>query len=192
MSQITILKFFNTAMSNIQSNYSSYGFVVERDLVWTIQKQLSKLITENGMPYMVYNDYPIEKGERRSKSVDLAVIQNRVKHTDILNRKNSVELAIEFKFEPSKKRNDICRHKLPVVYWNSIIEDIKRVNRFTESNTVNIGIAVFVDEYGRYRNEKNYPITAQSKWIDWGNLGTDVYNVSLLYTESHSERMNIK
>lgn len=176
MADITIL--FKESMEWVNSNYTQFGFVMERDFVWTIQKHLSKAVKDNGLPFVVFNDYPIEKGTNRSKSVDLAVVSKGVNHIDILNGNACAEFISEFKFEPSAKRTDIFRHKLPVVFWSAVIEDINRIKRFTQNNVTKTGVAVFVDEFGRYKKSSS-PIDYYSKW---GSYKTNIFNISVLWT----------
>lgn len=176
-----IIELFKESIEWVRANYTGFGFVVERDFVWTVQKHLSNAIIEKGLPFTVFNDYPIEKGTNRSKSVDLAVISKGITHTDILGGNAYAEFVAEFKFEPSKKRPDICTHKLPVVIWKEAIEDIHRIKRFTEKGTAKAGIAIFVDEYGRFKKDC-YSTDHYSEWIDWGSYNTDILNVSLLWT----------
>jgi len=175
------LDLFKESMEWVRASYTDFGFIIERDFVWTIQKYLSMKIQENALPYAVFNDYPIEKGTHRSKSVDLAVIRKGITHTDILSGKSCAELVVEFKFEPSMKRVDICTHKLPVVFWDTVNEDIDRIKRFTENGIAKAGVAVFIDEYGRYKKD-SYPINHYSKWLDWGSYNTDKFSISVLWT----------
>lgn len=173
---------FFEVISEIKRNYPDFGFYMERDLVWTIQKMLLHRITKNNLPYNVYNDYPIEKGERRSKSVDLAVVGRGIDYHDILDQKVSAELVVEFKFEPSRMRKDICTHRLPVVFWSEVVEDINRVKRFFSHNKAKSAIAVFIDEYGRNRNKSSDIFEVPNMWEEWGSYNTSMYNISVLIT----------
>ena len=89
---------FENAIAWLKDNYGQFQFFVERDLVWTVQTYLFSQIKEYGLPYRVFNDYPILPGNRRSLCADLA----------ILNTDSLVEVAAEFKYEPSHTRGDIC------------------------------------------------------------------------------------
>jgi hypothetical protein len=64
-----VIDLFYDALNLIKCSYPSYGFIVKRDLVWTVQKHMAKLLADNGLPFKVFNDYPMEKGEHRSISV---------------------------------------------------------------------------------------------------------------------------
>ena len=72
------INIFNSCIEEIKNNYDSHHFYCERDFVWTVQKLISNYISLNNLPYKVLNDYPIEYGDHRSKSVDLSVL-----HKDI-------------------------------------------------------------------------------------------------------------
>ena len=50
---------FESAIEWLRDNYSSFGFVAERDIVWTLQKHLKEALRENGPSHEVFNDYPI-------------------------------------------------------------------------------------------------------------------------------------
>lgn len=177
------IKVFNECLEHIRINYKDYHFYCEKDFVWTAQRLIDEYIQENNLPFKVYNDYPIEPGLKRSKSVDLAIVSNDLYYKDLLNGYAIAELVVEFKFEPSKIRGDeICVHKLPVVFWREIIEDVNRVKRFSNDKKAKKSIAIFVDEFGRYRKSK-YTIPG-SKWINWGDCGSTKLDISVLYTEA--------
>jgi len=178
-SQFDFLFSFTKVIEEIKTKYLSYGFVIERDFVWTVQKHLQKMINEQHLPCTIFNDYPIESGTHRSVSVDLAVVNNEIHYMDILQGKSKAEFVAEFKFEPSELRPDICSHKLPVVFWNHVNNDIIRIKRFVDDRKTKSAVAIFIDENGRYRNKV---IGNLSKWIDWGSYDTDRINVSVLWT----------
>ena len=50
---------FENVMEWFRANYERYTFFVERDVVWTIQTQLSRAIAAEGLPLRVFNDYPM-------------------------------------------------------------------------------------------------------------------------------------
>ena len=81
------------------------------------------------------NDYPILPGKgRRSRSVDLAIV----------NQGQIIEVAAEFKYEPFHRRQDICRHKLPVVFWtgkSGVGKDVERVRDFIAAGKAKIAYA---------------------------------------------------
>jgi hypothetical protein len=175
---------FKDCLEYIRQKYSGFHFYCERDFVWTVQKFMTEYIEKNGLPYKVLNDYPIESGERRSKSVDIAVVSSNLDDKAVVMGIAQAEFVIEFKFEPSKLRKDeICVHKLPVVIWSEVIEDIARVNRFVKNKVAKCSIAILVDEYGRHKISQHHLKNDNSTWIDWGNCNCEKLNVSILYTE---------
>lgn len=149
---------FNNGLKWLSANYDSYCFFVERDVVWTFQEQLKKLIDECSPRYTVYNDYGILPGNRRKLSTDLA----------ILDAHNRVLIAAEFKYEPSHKRDDIPKNKFPVVVWGAkgVAKDVDRVCKYVETGQAYIGYSVFIDEGGYFKHRQPH---ANGKWIQWGS-----------------------
>jgi len=147
---------FEDTLSWLRNNYSNFRFFTERDVVWTVQTQLAKQIGEGGLPFKVFNDYPMLKGNRRSLSADLA----------ILNAEGSVEAAIEFKYEPSHKRGgiDILNQKFPVVIWSDVCKDVDRIHEFISQGKAQHAYAVFIDEGGYFCKRSAY---VRSKWLQW-------------------------
>lgn len=176
------IEVFNTCLEEIKNKYHTYHFYCERDFVWTVQKLIEEYISQNNLPYKILNDYPIEGGERRSKSVDLAVVNINSNDFDVMKGIEKAELVIEFKYEPSKMRkNEICVHKLPVVDWKDVLEDIDRVHRFVRDKKSKSSIAILIDEFGRHTTPNH--ILSGSDWIYWGNGNTNDLNISILNTE---------
>ncbi|HZK61077.1 MAG TPA: hypothetical protein VFC41_03310, partial [Anaerovoracaceae bacterium] len=75
----------------------------------------------------------------------------------------------------------ICVHKLPVVGWSGVLEDIDRVQRFVANEYAKCSVAILVDEFGRHKTSQH--IIENAMWIDWGNCNSEKLNVSILYTE---------
>jgi hypothetical protein len=127
-------------------------------VVWTVQTRLIKVIADNELPYRVFNDYPMLPGKRRSLSADLA----------ILNQDNLVEVAVEFKYEPSHGRQDILRAKFPVVVWGKegVRKDVDRVREFVARGKAAAAYALLIDEGGYFRQRPPHP---GARWIDWGS-----------------------
>ncbi len=150
---------FEQTLEWFRVHYSDYHFFVERDVVWTLQMHLSRLVASTRSPYHVFNDYPIIPGTRRSLSADLVLVEQ---HT------NRIEVAAEFKYEPSHRRKDILPSKLPVVFWgdDGVGKDVKRVHEFVRLGKVQTAYAVFVDEGGAFHHRQPHP---GSRWISWEN-----------------------
>lgn len=165
---------FLSTMEWLKENYFSFRFFMERDVVWTVQKHIIELVEQKGIPYQVFNDYPILPGKgRRSRSVDLAIV----------NQGQIIEVAAEFKYEPSHRRQDICRHKLPVVFWtekSGVGKDVERVRDFIAAGKAKIAYSVFIDEGGHYRKRTPYQ---GSRWVDWESNETEIYKISVLWSQ---------
>lgn len=178
-----MLDIFKKSFEQVLSEYARHRFILERDLVWTVQKRLLDDLADANDDYAVFNDFPVEKGKlNRGISVDLAILQKGIAREEIWDGKEQLELAVEFKFEPSPKRGDICEFKLPAVFWSAVVKDIERVRRFTENNKAKAGVAIFVDEFGRYKDETKYPVDSHSEWRHLGSFNTDYLDVWMLWT----------
>lgn len=70
-------------------------------------------INDNGLPFEVFNDYPIEKGTNRSKPVDLAVVSKGVSHTDILNGNSYAEFVANLSLSHQPKERTYARTSCP-------------------------------------------------------------------------------
>lgn len=151
---------FESALRWLQGQYTVYRFFTERDVVWTVQLRISEEIARMGLPYRVFNDHTIS-GRTRT---DLAIISD-----------GSIQLAAEFKYEPSHQRRadyggDIWPSKLDpsVVSWTgegSVEKDVYRAREYVEERNVRVAYSVFIDEGGRFRHRQPHP---ESEWIDWG------------------------
>ncbi len=58
----------------LRATYPEHRIVVERDLVWTLQKWLACEVSSRELPLRVFNDYGVEPGLRRSLSADLVLL----------------------------------------------------------------------------------------------------------------------
>ncbi len=159
-------KLFMQTLEWLRDNYDKYKFFTERDVVWTVQMHLIDEIKKNNLTYKIYNDWPIEKGERRSRCVDLVIMQG-----------DKLKLAAEFKYEPDHKRKDFSEKKLKqaVVFWkgeNSVEKDIGRIKKYVEEDKAKIGYSVFIDEGKRFR-EKDAIIG--TSWHDWNSVSVLIY-----------------
>ncbi len=169
---------FESAIAWLQANYTVYRFFVERDVVWTIQTYLRKTIEEVGLPYRVYNEYPMLPGNRRSLSADLA----------ILNSDAQVEVAAEFKYEPSHARNDILPGKInpSVTFWTDIAKDVQRIQQFVALGKTRVAFSVFIDE-GTFYRQRTPP--SGSAWISWGSPNAARPGVAVLWARVDSNAL---
>lgn len=143
------------SMEEISRTYATTTYHQERDLVFTIQRGL---IAEVGTQAQVFNDYPLIRGPRRALSADLAVRDDG----------GNVLLAVEFKYEPDRRRIDITPGKIPVTAWAEIARDTERVRRFVDDGLVQRALAVLVDEDGRYDGRAP---DLFSERLEWGHAG---------------------
>ena len=147
------------ALAWLKNNYANHTFFTERDIVWTVQTYLNEQGEKLG--YQIYSDFPIEKGTRRSLCADLAILADK-----------TVEIALEFKYEPAHSRKNIWQSKFKpsVVFWNgehSVAADVKRIKRFVEKDQAKAACSIFIDEGGFFRQKPPHP---GSEWQDWGNV----------------------
>ena len=184
-----IYNIFSAALDKVLLEYPTHKFILERDLVWTVYKQLIADLNAVSDEYTAFCNFPVARSVKgRSLSADLVILKKGIERKNVLDEGLQVELAAEFKFEPSKERRDICRFKLPVFSWSNILGDIERVEQYVCTNkTAKIGVALFVDEYGRYSNESKYQISSQSQWHKHGTFDTDYLNVHILKTVLQGE-----
>ena len=151
---------FENAMDWLREHYGEYRFFAERDIVWTVQKQILATIEGAQLPYRVFNDLTISKGIR----ADLAILDA-----------GSIEVAVEFKYEPSHFRSterggDIWSTKLnpSVVFWTgdgSVAKDVQRTREYVEQGQANAAYSVFIDEGGAFNYRNPHP---GSEWLNWG------------------------
>ena len=155
---------FENTMAWLEEHYGEFRFFKERDVVWTVQTQIIQEIEDNNLPYRVFDEFPIATGNGSSQSTDLA----------ILNGRGLVEVAIEFKYEPSPDRKsnrggDILHSKIecPVVSWSAVVQDIERVCSYVDQDRADIAYAVFIDEGSRIYGSHRQPPRG-SEWLYWG------------------------
>lgn len=116
-------------------------------------------MNELGLTWQVWNDYATLPGPRRAFSADLAIVVD-----------GAPGLLVEFKYEPSHRRNDIARAKLPVIGWADVVKDAERIQRFVDAHRTPTAVAILIDEGGYFRNRPALPC---GRWIDWDSPGTD-------------------
>jgi hypothetical protein len=149
---------FEEAVAWLQLHYGEFEFWVERDLVWTVQTRLRRLISDRSLPWTVFNDYPLLPGARRARSADLVV---RDEGREVL-------VAAEFKYEPSHHRAEFRAQpgKLPVVFWGieGVAKDVARIREFIEVGSARTAFAVFIDEGRHFRRRPAHP---GAQWRDW-------------------------
>jgi hypothetical protein len=156
-------------MKWLRERYSDQRFYTERDLVWTVQRRLAGEIAQQGLPYRVFNDYPMLPGPQRSLSADIVlasmpVAKPKLSPSGKWGSSGAVALAVEFKYEPSHARDDIWPTKFPVVSWSSVTQDVARLYQFIEQGRALVAYAIFVDEGGYFRHRAP---ALPGSWQDW-------------------------
>lgn len=152
---------FLESLNWLRASYERFTFYVERDVVWTIQQDLITRIRVRDLPLSVFNDYPICKVNRHSIRADLVILSRETQQ---------VEVAVEFKYEPSHKRTDIPKSKFPVVDWkNEVIgKDTTRIRKFVEDGLTPMAYALLIDEGNTF---SHYDLPIGSKWQEWNENG---------------------
>lgn len=152
---------FENTMGWLREHYHEHRFYTERDVVWTVQLRLLHEIENGELPLRVFNDYTISKGVRS----DLVIMNGDV-----------VEVAIDFKYEPSHSRStkrggDIPASKLDpsVVFWRdnsgSVLKDVERCADYVAQGKAEVAYAVFIDEGGEFAHRAP---PEGAEWRDWG------------------------
>lgn len=150
--------------NEVLKKYHTFLFFTERDIVWTIQKLLINHCDLKNI-YSIYNDYGILPSNninaKRKLSSDLVIVNNETK---------KVELVIEFKYEPSHKRTDIMKNKFPVINFNGVLKDIKKIETIKQKFLSNSVISILFDENLSFKSlfEKNklYPEIISNQYVD--------------------------
>jgi hypothetical protein len=166
---------FLESLDWLRTQYGSYRFFAERDLVWTLQEDLRGRLARAGLPSLVFNDFPMLKGNRRALSADIALVDPH----------GHVALAAEFKYEPDHRRGgphaEIWPTKLQpsVVFWDTegVLKDVQRIREFVDQGRTPVAYSIFVDEGGHFRHRSPHPGT---EWQDWDCGGARPRRVSVL------------
>jgi len=159
---------FEDAIRWLRETYDGRPFFVERDIVYTVQLQLWRLIRQHRLDWSVFNDYPMIPGPRRHLSADIAIRSDA----------GEVLLAAEFKFELAHHRKDLLSHKFPVIGWGDPLKDIARIRDFVTTGKAPVAYAVLIDEGRFFRVREAH---AGSEWIDWDARTPDGQAVSILW-----------
>ena len=143
---------FESAMDWLRDSYEEHRFFVERDVVWTAQLRLLQEAERTKLPCRILNDYTLFEKTR----ADLALLNG-----------GAVEVAAEFKYEPSHARSgEFGDGKFPVVDWRAVEKDAQRVHDYVAQGRAETAYAVLIDEGGHFRKPAPSP---ESEWRDWGN-----------------------
>jgi len=158
---------FEQDMEWLQNNYGVYH--KERNIVLAIRDHLNEIFGERNLPYKALDEFKMPMGER----------------ADIVIRRldsGEVEVAVEFKYEPSHTRkSEFSQGAFPVTFWNEICNDVSKVHRYVADGHARVAYAVFVDE-GRYHRWRECP--PRSDWKDWEGSPYHPYSISLLWARA--------
>ena len=142
---------FENAINWLKRHYVDCGpFFRERDIVWTLQKKIMNEIERRDSPCRVVHEF---------QRADLV----------ILGKGETVEVAAEFKYEPSPALSgmDFLPTKLPLLYWRAVQSDLRAARSYVRSGWSTVAYAVLVDEGGRWwKRSRRTP--SGSEWQDWG------------------------
>mgnify|MGYP001567068831 CR=1 FL=1 len=166
---------FDEALEWLKKNYNKHDFFNERDIEYRLHKYIKDKISEKNLPFQVFNDWPLESGR---KYVDL-VIRKKDETSDF-----KVEVAIELKYEPDKKRggDDLRKGKLEqsTVFWcnkqgqSSVEGDIKRAHDYVWDKKATAAYAIFVDEGCRFYYKHKHDKPDVAKWDEGWKKGMAV------------------
>ena len=165
------------SLQEIKKNYSSYGFMVHRDVAWTLQKLFKQLIEQKNYPLEVYQNYPLKRGYDTSRDHELVIVNQGTNYHDILRGTQQVELIVRILFEPSRHRRDICDHHLPRVRSPRLTDEINELQTLIDSHQAKQAVLLLIDEYSRHQCELDdlEHLTFQP----WGSYEDEELNVSL-------------
>lgn len=151
------VELFENAMAWLQEHYAEFRFFMERDVVWTVQRQIIREIEGNNLPYRVFNDDSLLPRTR----ADLVIFDSA----------GSAEVAVEFKYEPAHSRGvdrggDIRPSKFPVITdWKEVEKDFQRIQQYAEQGKVKAAYALLIDEGSHFSHNSAPP---GGEWRDWG------------------------
>ncbi len=175
------------SLHELKENYPSYEFMVHRDVAWSLQKILNRLIEKNGYPLEVYQDYPLEKGCKEYKENELVFVLPGTNYREMFKSTSQVELVVRILFEPSRHRRDICEYHLPRILVPRLMQEMTQLKAIVESNKAKEGILILVDESSRHRK-----LILQNdcmKWESWGTYDDSGLNVSTLIVQYGGESL---
>ncbi|HJT56955.1 MAG TPA: hypothetical protein VJ761_10700 [Ktedonobacteraceae bacterium] len=159
---------FEDAIEWLRENYAQFQFFMERDVVWTLHLYLIRQLEKQGLSYRIFHGFTIPFDDGGIKNVDLV----------LLNGDDTIELAAEFKYEPSHQRKDLRRTKFPVVLWPDLLKDIDAVKKIVAQKKAKIAYSALIDEGGHFINQSLPPGPI---WKSWDISGDFPHHVSLLW-----------
>lgn len=126
---------FEDTLAWLRAQYTTLRFFTERDLVWAVQTRLTALLQEHQLPYDLVPDYAIVPGQ----PADLVLLHN-----------GTVEVMVEFRYEPDHTRRDIPPTRFPIVSWaEDVAQHMQRMQELVDRGQVRAAYTLVVDE-GNY------------------------------------------
>jgi hypothetical protein len=158
---------FEQTMEWLQNNYGIYH--EERNIVLLIRDHLNKAFSEQNQPYKALDEFRMPNGKR----ADIVILRLD---------SSEVEVAVEFKYEPSHTRqSEFSPGAFPVTSWGEIVNDVSKVDRYVADGYACVAYAILVDEGRLYHDNHQVP-PPQSNWKDWEASPHHPYAISLLWT----------
>lgn len=146
-------RLFEEALTWMLNTFASHRFVKERDIEWTLYKSLRDRVESHGLPYRVFDGYTMSATAPKL-SADLVV----------LTPPDTVEVAIELKYEPDNRRVDITSGKFPRYDYSEVVKDVGKIKTYVEQGLAREAYAILIDE-GGYHVRQSSPVG--SEWRDW-------------------------
>ena len=105
-----------------------------------------------------------------------------------LHEDNTIELAAEFKYEPSHQRNDLQRTKFPVVSWSEWLDDVNAVQKIVAQKKAKVAYSLLISEGGHFLDQ---PLPPGPTWKPWQLPGDFPHHASLLWFKVFSLRNEV-
>ena len=143
------------AIDWLREAYDQYVFYVRRDVAWTLQMHLAKLVRQAAVDLRVFNDYPVLQSKPRPYYADLVLVESD----------GSIDVALEVSYEPAHGRPDIPESRFPMVFWGEdVIQDMQRAQEYVRRRAARASWSLFIDEGGHFRERV---IPPGGEWQDW-------------------------
>ena len=146
-------RLFEEALTWMLNTFASHRFVKERDIEWTLYKYLRNRVENQGLSYRIFDGYTMPATPSKL-SADLVV----------LTPPETVEVAIELKYEPYNRRADIHPGKFPRYDYSEVVKDVGKIQTYVQQRLAREAYAILIDEGGYHARQ---PTPAGSEWRDW-------------------------
>jgi hypothetical protein len=174
---------FEEAFDWLIENYKKFYFHKERDIIWTLQKRITKVIEDGNLPFKVYDEYPLIPGTRCSIRSDLAILKKKMRPI----QGKIIEAAVEFKYDPDHNREDMLtffydrygkrKTKFPVVFWKEGVgKDVEDARMYFSDRLARISYAIFIDEGGYFRHKAPF---VGARWREFPSGSNEANKLSV-------------